>query len=127
MGCVWHPHPQLLETFIYPNQFFGWNNCYKGSKQTVHLIINVGAINQPYPLPSQDCSPGIQVLFGIELASFNREIVDTQGNEHEPRSLISSSFNLACLGHYFGSALKSHYAIKDCHTFLADLDKLGDD
>jgi len=65
-------------------------------------------------------------LFGIELASFNREIVDAQGNEHEPRSLISSSFNLAGLGHHFGSALKSHYAIKDWHTFLADLDKLGD-
>jgi hypothetical protein len=45
MGCC---YAQLLEKFVYPNEFFGWNNWYKGSKQTIQLIINV-AMNQPPP------------------------------------------------------------------------------
>jgi hypothetical protein len=26
MGCLLHPHAHLLEMFIYPIEFFGWNN-----------------------------------------------------------------------------------------------------
>jgi hypothetical protein len=46
VSCI--PMHSCWRSLYTPNEFFGWNNWYRGSNSTIHLIINVGPINQPY-------------------------------------------------------------------------------